>query len=110
MAIVQKSFRLNMELYNECCPIFNELGLPPSVGINILFKYIFHEKSPGFLSESIFKTFRGTTIPKCISIDEDLFNEVKAILEDHGFTLSQAVNIYFEEVCETQGIPFPLQL
>lgn len=99
-----------MGLYEECSDIFQRLGFNTSTAINIFFTYVSRENGIPFADMVDSIGSYGSTVSRTVKIDESLYNEAKTILKSQDYTLSQAVNFYFETVKETKGIPFPLKL
>ena len=45
-----------------------------------------------------------------VTIDENLKSAVEEILQSQGMNLEEAINLYFEEIINTRGIPFDVVL
>ena len=48
MATVPRSIRIDETLYDEAQKVFEKLGMPMSVGINIFFEYVVREQGIPF--------------------------------------------------------------
>ncbi len=52
----------------------------------------------------------GTKVSTNVRVDEQLKEKSVAILEELGFTLSSAVNIFLRQVVLNKGLPFEIAL
>lgn len=111
MAQELKAVRIDRFLHEECKAILEELGMPVSVGINIFLKYIVHENGIPFLRTSKLSGVSGATTARSIRVDPELYDNACEILrQQEGIPISTAMNLYFEAIAETRGIPFELKL
>lgn len=111
MAQEMKNVRIDRILHEKCKAIFEELGMPVSVGINIFLKYIVHENGIPFLRTLRLSGASGTTTSRSIRVDPELYENACEILRQReGIPISTAMNLYFEAIAETKGIPFELKL
>lgn len=110
MARIEKAIRIDRELYEYCNQIFDELGVPISVGINAFLKYIVREQGIPFAEKFGIHRAVGDTVARCINVEEELFQTVKEILDSQKIPISHAVNSFFLAIAETKGIPFELRL